>query len=84
MVWLKDRGGSLINSKKLLSLYVATDPANGAYYVVKANVYDPDNPSGEFASTFGDAAPSTMSQGDAQAYLNKLSVLLGAVDPELL
>lgn len=80
MTWLRDRGGNLINSEKLLSFYVAPDPANGTYYAVKANVYDPDNPAGEFASTFGDPAPSTMSQSDAETYLAKLSALLGAVD----
>lgn len=81
MTWLKDRGGNLINSEKLLSLYVSADPSDASHYVVRANVYDPDNPAGEFTATFGDPAPSTMSQADAQACLDKLAVLLGAVDP---
>ena len=80
MTWLKDRAGSLINSDLLVGLYVSPDPVNGTYYVIKGNVYDPDSPSGEFMATFGDPAPSTMSQGDAQAYLDKLGVLLGSVD----
>ena len=84
MTWLKDRGGNLINSEKLLSLYVSADPADGSHYVVRANVYDPDNPAGEFTATFGDQAPSMMTQEQAQGYLDKLAVVLGVVDPALL
>lgn len=79
MPWIKDRGGSLINSAHLLSMYVATDPANASYYVVRSNVYDPDNPAGELASTFGTAG--NMSQVQAQAVLDKLSEVLGTVNP---
>ena len=83
-MWLVDRYGSLINTRHVISLYIGAALGDSSKFVVRANVYDPDNSAGEFAAQFTskDDGSGMDTQGDAQALLDKLARLLGTVKPQ--
>ncbi|MGH3584748.1 MAG: hypothetical protein ACRDQ0_00330 [Pseudonocardia sp.] len=76
-MWITDKHGHPVNTRWLVSLYVASDGGTG--YEVQANTYDPTTGDGQHIASFNTGG--SMTQSEAGELLGELARLLGSFDP---